>query len=77
MRIAFLNPQGNFDPKDSDWTEHPDFGGQLVLDKQAALAMEELAHQVAGLKIKSVGHIVQLINKELLYNQVEENLINL
>ena len=37
MRIAFLNPQGNFDPEDSYWTEHPDFGGQLVYVKQVAL----------------------------------------
>ena len=46
MRIAFLNPQGNFDPNDSYWTEHPDFGGQLVYVKQVALAMAELGHQV-------------------------------
>jgi sucrose-phosphate synthase len=46
MRIAFLNPQGNFDPDDSYWTEHPDFGGQLVYVKQVALAMAELGHQV-------------------------------
>ena len=46
MRIAFLNPQGNFDPEDSYWTEHPDFGGQLVYVKQVALAMGELGHQV-------------------------------
>jgi sucrose-phosphate synthase len=46
MKIAFLNPQGNFDPNDSYWTEHPDFGGQLVYVKQVALAMAELGHQV-------------------------------
>jgi sucrose-phosphate synthase len=46
MQIAFLNPQGNFDPKDSYWTEHPDFGGQLVYVKQVALAMAELGHTV-------------------------------
>ncbi len=46
MKLAFLNPQGNFDPKDSDWTEHPDFGGQLVYVKQVALAMAELGHRV-------------------------------
>ncbi len=46
MRIAFLNPQGNFDPADSYWTEHPDFGGQLVYVKQVALAMGELGHKV-------------------------------
>jgi sucrose-phosphate synthase len=46
MHIAFLNPQGNFDPADSYWTEHPDFGGQLVYVKQVALALGELGHQV-------------------------------
>lgn len=46
MHIAFLNPQGNFDPKDSYWTAHPDFGGQLVYVKQVALAMAELGHRV-------------------------------
>jgi fructokinase len=35
------------------------------------------AHQVAGLKLKNVGHVEQLINKELLYNQVEESLVKL
>ncbi|MDX9955449.1 MAG: glycosyltransferase [Anaerolineae bacterium] len=46
MHIAFLNPQGNFDAKDSYWTEHPDFGGQLVYVKQVALAMAALGHTV-------------------------------
>lgn len=46
MHIAFLNPQGNFDPGDSYWTEHPDFGGQLVYVKQVALAMAEKGHTV-------------------------------
>lgn len=46
MHIAFLNPQGNFDSKDSYWTEHPDFGGQLVYVKQVALAMAALGHTV-------------------------------
>ena len=46
MHIAFLNPQGNFDPQDSYWTEHPDFGGQLVYVKQVALAMGERGHTV-------------------------------
>ncbi|MGM0413997.1 MAG: glycosyltransferase [Bacillota bacterium] len=39
QRVAFLNPQGNFDPEDSYWTEHPDFGGQLVYVKELAIAM--------------------------------------
>ncbi len=46
MHIAFLNPQGNFDAHDSYWTEHPDFGGQLVYVKQVALAMDDLGHTV-------------------------------
>ncbi|MEJ2554832.1 MAG: glycosyltransferase [Anaerolineae bacterium] len=46
MRIAFLNPQGNFDPDDSYWTQHPDFGGQLVYVKEVALAMAGLGHRV-------------------------------
>ncbi len=46
MHIGFLNPQGNFDPNDSYWTEHPDFGGQLVYVKSVALAMGEMGHRV-------------------------------
>lgn len=39
MHIAFLNPQGNFDRKDSCLTEHPDFGGQLVYVKEVCMAL--------------------------------------
>ena len=46
MHVAFLNPQGNFDPNDSYWTEHPDFGGQLVYVKQVALTMGQKGHRV-------------------------------
>jgi sucrose-phosphate synthase len=46
LHIAFLNPQGNFDFKDSYWTEHPDFGGQLVYVKEVAIAIAALGHQV-------------------------------
>ncbi|MDT8336508.1 MAG: glycosyltransferase [Candidatus Izemoplasmatales bacterium] len=46
MYIAFLNPQGNFDKLDSFWTEHPDFGGQLVYVKELALAMGRLGHKI-------------------------------
>ena len=46
MHIAFLNPQGNFDPADSYLAEHSDFGGQLVYVKQVALAMGKLGHKV-------------------------------
>jgi sucrose-phosphate synthase len=44
--LAFLNPQGNFDPHDSHWTAHPDFGGQLVYVKNLALAMGRMGHAV-------------------------------
>ncbi len=46
MRIAFINPQGNFDSQDSYWSAHPDFGGQLVYVKEVALACADLGHQV-------------------------------
>jgi sucrose-phosphate synthase len=46
MHIGFLNPQGNFDPRDSYWTEHPDFGGQLVYVKEVAAAMARQGHTV-------------------------------
>ncbi len=46
MHIAFFNPQGNFDPADSYWTQHPDFGGQLVYVKELALAMAAQGHTV-------------------------------
>lgn len=46
MHIGFLNPQGNFDPQDRYWTQHPDFGGQLVYVKQVANALVALGHDV-------------------------------
>lgn len=46
MYIAFLNPQGNFDSKDSYWTQHQDFGGQLVYVKEVAIAMAQLGMRV-------------------------------
>jgi sucrose-phosphate synthase len=46
IKIAFLNPQGNFDPEDRYWTEHPDFGGQLVYVKEVALALGRQGHAV-------------------------------
>ncbi|MCX7694779.1 MAG: glycosyltransferase [Caloramator sp.] len=46
MRIAFINPQGNFDNNDSYWTQHPDFGGQLVYVKEVALALGEMGINV-------------------------------
>ncbi|MDY7039498.1 MAG: glycosyltransferase [Chloroflexota bacterium] len=46
MFVAFVNPQGNFDPNDSYWTMHPDFGGQLVYVKEIALALGRWGHRV-------------------------------
>ena len=46
MRVAFLNPQGNFDARDPHWTEHPDFGGQLVYVKEVGLAMARMGIEV-------------------------------
>ncbi len=46
MRIAFLNPQGNFDRKDSFLTEHPDFGGQLIYVKELSLALARMGMHV-------------------------------
>lgn len=43
---AFLNPQGNFDPNDSYWTEHPDFGGQLVYVKEVSKALAKMGIKV-------------------------------
>ncbi len=45
MRVAFINPQGNFDPTDRGWAAHPDFGGQLVYVKEVALALGRLGHR--------------------------------
>lgn len=44
--VAFLNPQGNFDHNDSYWTEHPDFGGQLVYVKEVSLALAKMGIRV-------------------------------
>jgi len=41
MHIIFLNPQGNFDQKDSHLTEHADFGGQLIYVKEISKALVE------------------------------------
>lgn len=46
MHVALLNPQGNFDARDSYWTAHPDFGGQLVYVKNVALLLGRLGHRV-------------------------------
>ncbi len=46
MKIAFLNPQGNFDENDSYLTEHADFGGQLVYVKETAKTMANIGIEV-------------------------------
>src|SRR5688500_10682255 len=46
MHVAFLNPQGNFDPNDSYRSDHPDFVGQLVYFKEMPLAIGGLGHRV-------------------------------
>ena len=46
MHIIFLNPQGNFDARDSHLTAHPDFGGQLVYVKEVAIAIALKGHKV-------------------------------
>ncbi len=51
MHIIFLNPQGNFDQKDSHLTEHADFGGQLVYVKEISKALVE---QFPDLKVDIV-----------------------
>ena len=44
MRVAFLNPQGNFDPHNSYLASHPDFGGQLVYVREVARVLGALGH---------------------------------
>lgn len=46
MHLAFLNPQGNFDPDNSHVAAHPDFGGQLVYVREVARALATLGHRV-------------------------------
>src|ERR687898_1653336 len=46
MHVAFVNPQGNFDPNDSYLASHPDFGGQLVYVREVARTLEQLGHKV-------------------------------
>ena len=44
MRVALVNPQGNFDPGNSHLAAHPDFGGQLVYVREIARALSEAGH---------------------------------
>ncbi len=45
MRLAFVNPQGNFDAGNSYLASHPDFGGQLVYVREVARALGAMGHQ--------------------------------
>ena len=46
MKVAFFNPQGNFDPDDSYLTMHPDFGGQLIYVKEVAVRLARMGVDV-------------------------------
>ncbi len=46
MHVAFVNPQGNFDPDNNYLASHPDFGGQLVYVREVARTLERLGHEV-------------------------------
>jgi sucrose-phosphate synthase len=54
VRVAFLNPQGNFDPQNSYLAAHPDFGGQLVYVREVARALGEMGHHADILTRKIV-----------------------
>ncbi len=44
MRVAFVNPQGNFDRRNSYLASHPDFGGQLVYVREVARMLGKMGH---------------------------------
>ncbi len=44
MRVAFVNPQGNFDRRNSYLASHPDFGGQLVYVREVARMLGQMGH---------------------------------
>jgi len=46
MKLLFLNPQGNFDFKNSMLAQHPDFGGQLVYVREVASALADIGISV-------------------------------
>lgn len=74
MRILFLNPQGNFDAEDSYWTEHPDFGGQLVYVKEIARAMAKQGHEVDILTRRFEDEKIQGFHEPLAFYPDTENL---
>ncbi len=64
MYIAFINPQGNFDKNDSFWTEHPDFGGQLVYVKEMAIALGKMGHNIDIITRKFTDSKLNAFSKE-------------
>lgn len=46
MHVAFINPQGNFDARNSYLAAHPDFGGQLVYVRELARELGRMGHEV-------------------------------
>ncbi len=73
MYIVFLNPQGNFDKSDSFWTEHPDFGGQLVYVKEIAIAMAKLGHKVDIITRRFTDEKFNVFNDKFDYYDNVEN----
>ncbi len=73
MYIVFLNPQGNFDKADSFWTEHPDFGGQLVYVKELALAMAKLGHKVDIITRSFSDNVFNVFEKKYDYYDNNQN----
>ena len=73
MYIAFLNPQGNFDKLDSFWTEHPDFGGQLVYVKEIAISLAKLGHKVDIITRKFDDKTLNVFNKDTDFYENQEN----
>lgn len=74
MKIAFLNPQGNFDEKDSYLTEHPDFGGQLIYVKEVCKALSELDIQVDIITRKIIDENWKEFSDEIDFYQGYKNL---
>ncbi len=67
MRVAFFNPQGNFDPEDSYLTMHPDFGGQLIYVKEVATRLAKMGIEVDIITRKIVDKEWPEFSKEIDY----------
>ncbi|MBT1248136.1 MULTISPECIES: glycosyltransferase [unclassified Thermosipho (in: thermotogales)] len=73
MKMAFFNPQGNFDKNDSHLTEHPDFGGQLIYVKELAKAMGKFGHKVDIITRKITDEKWPEFSKDFDYYEDAEN----